>query len=666
MAHIQIGDISPRIQYTANGSVTTFAFPFPIFEDSDLLVYLDGALQSSGYAVSGAGETAGGSAVFSVAPANGVIVTLGRSVPIARTTDFSDGGAFRAAVINEELDRLVCMAQQMREELGRTVQRPLTSTSTAALALPDPVPGRALKFGAGGALTLSAIDPDAAAIEAAASASAAAASANAAEAAADAAADEAATATAAALSANFATALASAQASQVAAQGSASSASVAAAAAAGSAVGAAASAAAAAASAIAAANATLVDPLILASALPCLDLRAVPDVVPPVLSATRASAATRINAKRIVDTAASNALRYDFDTLTGAARGWLVEGARTNLAINSAAVGATGWSLARCSAVANAAVAPDGTTTADKVVEDTSATTTHVAALGSYVPVAGDNHVYSIFLKRGERTSALIEIAGGGAATVSGVVDLATGAVVSGSVRVVNAGGGWWRCWVALTAVTTASIACRTYLRNATGHTYTGDGTSGIYAWGAQLEVGAYPSTYIPTAGTSASRGADLLEVPLSAVPGWNSAEGALYLDAEFSYSGAVAGVSQAVVCIDDGTSNNRIMVWLDPAGALRLTLNKAGVQTVNAALGAAPTGRFRLAASWSADDYSVAINGTASAHTPTASTVPVGLTTLNIGKRLASSDPFFGIVRGIALFPVAIGADVQLITGGL
>lgn len=168
MAHIQIGDISPRIQYTANGSVTTFAFPFPIFENSDLLVYLDGALQSSGYTVSGAGETAGGSAVFSVAPGNGVIVTLGRSVPIERTTNFQDGGAFRAAVINEELDRLVCMAQQLQEELGRTVRRPLTSTSTAPLDLPEPVPGRALKFGTDGALVLSNGDPDAAQSDAAA------------------------------------------------------------------------------------------------------------------------------------------------------------------------------------------------------------------------------------------------------------------------------------------------------------------------------------------------------------------------------------------------------------------------------------------------------------------------------------------------------------------
>jgi hypothetical protein len=63
--HLQIGDVSPRIQYVGNGSVTAFTYPFPIFESADLLVYLDDALQADGYDVFGAGATAGGSVDFS-------------------------------------------------------------------------------------------------------------------------------------------------------------------------------------------------------------------------------------------------------------------------------------------------------------------------------------------------------------------------------------------------------------------------------------------------------------------------------------------------------------------------------------------------------------------------------------------------------------------------
>ncbi len=86
--YIQIGDVSPRIQYVGNGSVMAFTYPFPIFEDTDLLVYLDAVLQTTGITVTGAGETAGGTATFDTAPAFGVVVTLSRRVPEKRTTDF--------------------------------------------------------------------------------------------------------------------------------------------------------------------------------------------------------------------------------------------------------------------------------------------------------------------------------------------------------------------------------------------------------------------------------------------------------------------------------------------------------------------------------------------------------------------------------------------------
>lgn len=183
--HIRIGDIRPRVQYVGDGAVTTFSFPFPIFSEDDLGVFLGAARCTGGYAVAGAGESGGGNVTFAAAPQAGVVVTLARSVPIARTTDFQEGGAFRANVINEELDRLVCMAQQLREELDRAVRRSPTSTSGAALELPEPSPGRALKFAPDGALVASDHDPDAVQTAATAQAGLAAAARTAAEAARD-------------------------------------------------------------------------------------------------------------------------------------------------------------------------------------------------------------------------------------------------------------------------------------------------------------------------------------------------------------------------------------------------------------------------------------------------------------------------------------------------
>ena len=78
MTDIQMPDIAPLIRYLGDGTRAAFPYPFPIFETADLSVTFDGAPQYAGFAVSGAGETAGGSVTFTVAPASGVVVTLER------------------------------------------------------------------------------------------------------------------------------------------------------------------------------------------------------------------------------------------------------------------------------------------------------------------------------------------------------------------------------------------------------------------------------------------------------------------------------------------------------------------------------------------------------------------------------------------------------------
>lgn len=134
--HIQIGDISPRIQYTAMVSQTDFDYPFPIFADDDMAVYVDDVLQASGYAVTGAGSSDGGAVIFDAAPGDQAIVTLVRRMTIERTTDFQESGEFRAKVINDELDKEVAMLQQVADDLDRCVK--LAETDTAVdLSLPD-------------------------------------------------------------------------------------------------------------------------------------------------------------------------------------------------------------------------------------------------------------------------------------------------------------------------------------------------------------------------------------------------------------------------------------------------------------------------------------------------------------------------------------------------
>ncbi len=149
--HIRIGDVSPRVQYVADGALSAFDFPFPIFDDEDLTVFLNEAEQRAGYTVHGAGQTRGGSVAFETAPANGVRVTLQRVLAVERTTDFQEGGAFRADTINDELDRQTAMIQQIADETARALTAAPTDP-TVALSLPpkDMRAGRYLAFDADG------------------------------------------------------------------------------------------------------------------------------------------------------------------------------------------------------------------------------------------------------------------------------------------------------------------------------------------------------------------------------------------------------------------------------------------------------------------------------------------------------------------------------------
>ncbi|MBB4266103.1 hypothetical protein [Roseospira visakhapatnamensis] len=139
--HIQIGDTRPRIQYLGDGNQTVFPYPFALFREADLAVYLDDDPQDGGYAVSGAGDSGGGTVTFTSAPAVGQRVTLLRHLAIARVTDFQAGGALRAAALNDELDHLTAVDQQLDEALSRAVRVPATAPDGVAAALPQPAPG---------------------------------------------------------------------------------------------------------------------------------------------------------------------------------------------------------------------------------------------------------------------------------------------------------------------------------------------------------------------------------------------------------------------------------------------------------------------------------------------------------------------------------------------
>lgn len=229
------------------------------------------------------------------------------------------------------------------------------------------------------------------------------------------------------------------------------------------------------------------------------------------VAVSRASTATYFDLNGRLATADVNVARYDTDPVTGLGR-LLVEAAATNSLSYSSDFTNAAWSKTSATPTASAAVAPDGSTM-QKLVEGAAASTHRVSRSSL---TAGTPWTVSVFAKAGERTVLTIggtNIAanGGGIALFDLVAGVVTANPIIGSVTTMTAcPNGVWRCTV--TFPNTLSSQSLT-IGSAIGSTvsYTGDGASGLYIWGAQQESGLIPTSYIPTTSATVTRAADTL-----------------------------------------------------------------------------------------------------------------------------------------------------------
>ena len=148
--HIQVQDIVPRIQYTADGINKAFETPFIIFNEEALDVYLDEEKITEGFTVQMDEETRA-EVVFETAPKSGTLITLTRHLPIARTSDFQEGGSLRANTLNDELDYQTACLQELADNINRSmVLPPYAVGSDSQLTLPLPDAGKAIVWTADG------------------------------------------------------------------------------------------------------------------------------------------------------------------------------------------------------------------------------------------------------------------------------------------------------------------------------------------------------------------------------------------------------------------------------------------------------------------------------------------------------------------------------------
>jgi hypothetical protein len=146
-----------KITYTADGVQKDFTFPYVYYDQSQLLVYANGTLQSLGGAYTVNPATAqpgdgnsGGTVTFISAPANGVSVLIVRSLLLAQALVLGDGGNFPAKTIEKNFDQLVMMLQQNDEKLRRAMLIPVAETLDMSLPAAATRANKYLGFDASG------------------------------------------------------------------------------------------------------------------------------------------------------------------------------------------------------------------------------------------------------------------------------------------------------------------------------------------------------------------------------------------------------------------------------------------------------------------------------------------------------------------------------------
>jgi hypothetical protein len=231
---------------------------------------------------------------------------------------------------------------------------------------------------------------------------------------------------------------------------------------------------------------------------------------------------TRPSAYIPTTTAAVYGPRYDFDpsTVPATPRGLLIEESRTNVLTYSEQFNDAAWGKTRVTATANATTAPDGTTTADKLVEDSSASNSHFVQ--NNISVSAVSYTYSIYAKASERSQFVIAV-GDAMWSTSALFNLSsiTASTYGGSpsnLSITSVGNGWYRCSFTATASSSGTAAIRIFTATGGNITYTGDGVSGVFIWGAQLEAGSFATSYIPTTTASVTRAADVAQLTGSAL----------------------------------------------------------------------------------------------------------------------------------------------------
>jgi hypothetical protein len=373
---------------------------------------------------------------------------------------------------------------------------------------------------------------------------------------------------------------------------------------------------------------------------------------------TRASIGTYFDSKGLVKVAASGEARIGFDPLTGKCLGLLVEESRANAFLRSEEFDNASWTKAGSTVTANTTTSPDGTQNADTIIESATTGGHYVSQSANFVN--GQSLTVSCFMKAATRTTGYISFYNG-TSTLNAYFNLSAGTVLSTSgtlvASIVSVGNGWFRvvCTYASTVTATGNVSLGCSVTNT--QSYTGDGTSGIYLWGAQLEIGAFVTSYIPTTTAAVTRQVDFaLMNGVNFADWYNQNEGTFYVDYTLN---TITGTGNRLFAVGDSanfSTKRAVDVYKQAEASATMYIYSANEGAVQ--VSSIPPGQpltvgvsRKMAVAMKDNDVTIQIDNIALA---TDNTVTLQKTnnTLSIGAYLSGVGHLNGFLACLAYFP--------------
>jgi hypothetical protein len=343
--------------------------------------------------------------------------------------------------------------------------------------------------------------------------------------------------------------------------------------------------------------------------------------------------------------------RFDYNPVTLVPLGLLIEEQRVNLGLYSDELDNAVWTKSLASVTANATTSPDGTANADKLTADGSNNPHDVRQTITYTAAV---HTLSVYAKKD--TGDFVQLRFSAAAVTGGTgfanFDLNAGTVGTigaglSAASITPAGNGWYRCTI--TGTTNAGTAFFSFyiVSNAAAPSAeSGTFTTSVFLYGAQLEVAAFATSYIPTVASQVTRTADTTTMTGTNFSDWyNQSEGTIVVNGD-SFRGTAGSARNFQ--IDDGTSANNIRA----AGASVLQVVDATV--VQASLGPTPLIPFdgtayKFASAYKLNDFASVTTGAVA--TDTSGTVPTAINQLSIGSG-SGTNYLNGHIRTFTFYP--------------